>query len=113
MNQIDNISNDSNQSITLVLADASTVVLKLQYLPAIQRWMMGITYGTFEVQGLNVSIHPNLLRGWRNLLPFGITCTTIDGADPLYIDDFSNGRANLYVLTAAEVDEFETEVIGA
>lgn len=112
MNLIDNISDDARQSVTLVLTDGSTVTMALQYMPAIQRWEAGFTYGTFSVQGVNLCIHPNLLRGWRNLIPFGIACNTIDGADPLYIEDFASARAALYLLTEEEVADFETEIIG-
>ena len=112
MNQIDNLSNDANQLVTLVLDDGSTVSMSLQYMPTIQRWAVGFTYGDFSAQGMNLCIHPNLLRSWRHIIPFGIACNTIDGADPLYIDDFASGRAALYLLTQAEVAEFETDIIG-
>lgn len=112
MNLIDNLSNDANQLVTLVLQDGTTVSMDLQYMPTIQRWAVGFTYGAFEVQGMNLCIHPNLLRGWRNIIPFGIACFTIDGADPLYIDDFSSGRASLYILNQQEVESFETDIIG-
>jgi hypothetical protein len=112
MNLIDNLSNDANQLVTLVLEDGTSVSMSLQYMPTIQRWAAGFTYGNFSATGLNLCIHPNLLRSWRNVIPFGIACNTIDGADPLYIDDFASGRASIYLLTAAEVADFETEIIG-
>lgn len=112
MNIIDNLSNDAHQTVTLVLEDGTTVTMDLQYMPVIQRWGIGFTYGTFSVQGMNLCIHPNLLRGWRHIVPFGIACLTIDGADPLYIEDFASGRASLYLLTQQEVADFETDIIG-
>lgn len=113
MNQIDNLSNDASQQTTIVLPDGSTATIQIKYLPTVQRWTLGVTYGDFSVVGINICIHPNLLRVWINILPFGITCTTIDGVDPIYIDDFSSGRAALYVLTESEVLDFEDSIMGA
>lgn len=110
MTQIDNLSNDADQVTTVILDDGSKVTITLLYLPAIQRWSLDVTYGNFTVLGLNLCIHANILRGWRNLIPFGIMCSTIDGADPIYIDDFSSGRASLFVLNSDDVLDIESTV---
>lgn len=110
---IDNLSNDAFQTTSVVLSDGTKVILNLSYLPAIQRWTVDIIYGeSFIVHGINLTIHPNILRNWRNLLPFGLACTTIDGADPFNVEDFSSHRATLYMLASEDVVQIEESIFG-
>lgn len=113
MNAITNVTNDANQILTVVLDDGSGVALTLTYRPAIQRWTMDIEHGDFVVRGLNISMFPNLLQPWKENAGFGIGCTTTDGGDPLFIDDFSNGRATLYILNEADVAVINATYLGA
>ena len=110
MNQIDTISNDANQLIRFVLDDGTTVSMSLVYRPAIQRWTVDVVRNDFEADGINVSAHPNFMRPWVNVVPFGIACTSTDGGDPVYIDDFVNGRCALYVLDQADVAAVEADI---
>jgi len=113
MRSVDNLTSNANQLINFVLDDNTTVVLNLIYFAATQRWMVNVLRGTFVVNGISVCNYPNILREWRNLIPFGLACQTVDGGDPVNIDDFTNGRAVLYVLSAADVALFEQTVFGA
>lgn len=113
MNSIDNLTSDANQITRVVLDDGSTVIIQLVFNAAVQRWTMNLIYGDFQVNGLGICIHPNFMREWRNILPFGLGCTTIDGADPVFVDDFSSDRATLHVLTEADVADFEATYFGA
>lgn len=113
---IDNISDDSSQKISISLDDGTVVVLTLNYRPAIQRWTVDVVRtdsSEFEVNGLMICVHPNLLRQWRNLIPFGLACTTIDGVDPIDINDFVSGRATLYILGSDNVTAIESAIMGA
>jgi hypothetical protein len=112
MNKIDNITADPNQTTKLVLADGSIVVLSLVYFPSIQRWMASIIYGTFQVNNINVSVNPNFMREWRNIIPFGLACFTTDGIDPVYLEDFQDEKASLYLLDEADVLDIEATVLG-
>lgn len=110
MVSIDNISNDASQITVPVLSDGTRITLTLNYLPTIQRWGMEIAYGDFSVKSIILCNHPNIMRSWRNLIPFGIGCSTLDGADPFNIDDFSSGRATLYVLDSTDVSNIEDKI---
>lgn len=116
MQRVDNISNESIQSTKIVLADGSIVTLTLRFNPALERWVFDISRDDFSLQGLNMCLHPNLLRPWRNVIPFGLSCTSNDGIDPTLQDDFlpdsdGNSRAVLYVLDASEVQQVEEVVL--
>ena len=111
MNQVDNISDDFSQIMSITLEDRSVIVLEFNYRPMIQRWTVNLTHGDFVLNGLNISVHPNMVRNYRNVIPFGIACTTLDGVDPIRSDDFSTGRASIYILTASEVGQIEADVV--
>lgn len=113
MNQIDNLSDDANQLTRVALPDGSLVSLALVYRPATQRWTVSVTRNDFTVNNVNLCVHPNILRQWRNLIPFGLACVTTDSGDPVLIDDFTSGRATLYILTQADVTEVELNIFGA
>lgn len=113
MNRIDTITGDANQVTKLVLDDGTVAQLTLNYRGAIQRWSFDVVHPLLTVRGLNLCVQPNLLRSWREIIPFGIGCTTTDGADPVYVDDFTSGRATLHLLDAADVKTVEATIFGA
>ncbi len=88
-------------------------MLTLTYRPTVQRWVVNISDGTFEVDGINLCVSPNIMRPWKNVVPFGIMCLSIDGLDPFFIDDFSSGRVTMYLLSAADVAAFEASFFGS
>jgi len=108
MYQVTNITNDPNQSLNLVLPDGvSTAQLNLRYKSNLKSWYMDLTYLGFSFSNRRVCSHPNLIRQWFKILPFGLGCYTLDGSDPYFIEDFQNGRSGLLLLTEDEVDNFE------
>ena len=113
MYQINNISSEPNQSIDLVLPDGSSVAtLTLNYSSNLKSWYMSLLYNDFSLNGRKVYSNPNILRQWKNTLPFGLACITTDNSDPFYVDDFSKGRCSLVLLNQAEVQNFETALSG-
>lgn len=112
MTQIDNITEQANQTTQVVLPDGSILTVALQYNGSTERWTMDVSHTLLTVNGMNVSCHPNMLREWRNVIPFGLACTTLSGYDPTNVQDFTNGQAQLYVLTAADVQDVEATIFG-
>jgi hypothetical protein len=113
MIKLDSLSDNSDQLLQSVLDDGTIVTLEFLYKPAVQRWFFNVTYGTTIINGLGLCVHPNLLRQWRNTLPFGICCITTDGVDPINTDDFVNARAAVYVLNSTDVEFVESSIIPA
>ena len=111
MLQISNLTDNANQQTTSLLSDNSSVVFSFRFLPVVQRWVMDISYGDFAIKGMNLCIHPNLLRTFRQRIPFGLACVAPDGVDPFDINDFINGRILLFILDnsggGTEVEEVE------
>ncbi len=98
MVQIQNLGENAHQKTTVALADGSVVVFTLNFMPTAQRWAFDMEYDGKTYACLGLAVHPNLLRGFRDTLPFGLACASTDGVDPFDIRDFSSGRIILSVL---------------
>lgn len=107
MTYINTITSDPVQSMTLKLDTGDSVILSLSYFESQRGWFYGITYGTFAIYNKRVVTGVNMLRGFRNLLPFGFACITNDGYEPVFKEDFSNGRAKFLLLNPADINSVE------
>lgn len=115
MTIIDNLTDASFQTTDLILPDNTVATLMLSYRPRTKRWVADVGYAplNFQVYGLALCCFPNVLRAWRNILPFGLGSLTSDGTDPFDINDFATGRVTVLLLTAPDVEAVETKIIGA
>ncbi len=105
---IKEITEDPRQKHTLILPDGSQFAMSLEFKPLQLGWFVtNFTYGDFIINNFRIVTLPNMLRQWKNRLRFGLGCFTNDTSEPTQIQDFSSGRAKLYVLTAEEVDQYE------
>lgn len=105
---IQNVTSSPYQKQTLVLEDGSFLTLTLRFAPLQQCWFFDdITWQDFTVKGMRCSNMPNILRQWKNFLPFGLGCFSKANREPSLQEDFSSGASKLYILTEAEVLEYE------
>lgn len=111
MFQLNNLTASANQTSTAVLADGSSVVLTFHYWAVTHRWTFDASRKGFAVKGKGLSSHKNILRPWRNAVPFGLRVQTQDGTDPFMPDDLSSGRVAVIVLdgTAGSTDLTDAE----
>ncbi len=107
MKLLNKINDNAHQKFFLTGNPGQRIILVLRYLASQQMWMADIEWGEFVLNGILVTASPNMLRNYKNLIPFGLACTVVDGLDPYYIDDFDKGRASLFLLSAAEVQAIE------
>lgn len=109
MKKISAITSDAKQSLNLILDDSSRVSMNINYIPSQAGWFYSLAYGdSFLVRNRRLVNSPNMLRAFRNIIPFGLACTVIDGYEPVYQDDFTGGRVSLFLLNQDEVAEVET-----
>lgn len=89
--------------------EQGTIIFELYYRPAIQMWMLDLTFEDFIVKGLRVCNSPDLLTQFSNLMPFGLMCSvvSVSGYEPSLIDDFSSGRVTLNILDNDEKEQIE------
>lgn len=111
MIKITNVSNDAHQKTTVLLADNTSVVITLDFLPATQKWAISVSRDTFKASSIRLCVHPNILRSYRQVIPFGLACVASDGVDPFDIEDFETERIQLFVLdnTNGETDVVKVE----
>lgn len=113
MRKIENLTADPLQKQTVVLDDGSRLQIRLYFRPNQYGWFLDeITWNTFTLRGLRVCNSLNLLHQWRNGITFGLVCVTAGNREPTQANDFSSGASSLYVLTAAEVAEYDVALRG-
>jgi hypothetical protein len=106
------LNNSSRQQINIVGDNGEIIPFLIYFLPTQNGWAFDVEYSDFKLNGAYLTISPNCLRGYRNILPFGISCISTDGYEPQFINDFSDGRVSLFLLNAVEAAQIETEVYG-
>ena len=113
MKLINSVTDDPNQIMSVVLEDGSSLALTLTYIAGLKGWYYSFTWGSYSVYNRRIVKGINAIRALRGILPFGIFVDTTDGYEPIYIDDFSKGRATLYTLSQTDVDSAEQQLSDA
>lgn len=108
MKVISGISSDYNQKFKLTLTNGNSVDCALSFYPNQVGWYISFAYeGIVCSTPLRLTVCPNILREYKNRLPFGIGCSTTDNNEVMYVDDFESGRASLLLLDENDVDYVE------
>jgi hypothetical protein len=107
MTYINTITDDPVQTMTLKLDNGDSVIFNLSYFESQKGWFYNITYGTFALYNRRIVTGVNMLRGFRNLLPFGFACITDDGYEPVFKEDFKNSRAKFLLLDETDIGKVE------
>lgn len=109
MRYINKLSNASYQKTFLTGNQGQRITLTVRYMPSQRLWLMDVLYDSFSAYGLVLVNGVNLLRNYKNLIPFGLACGTPDLLDPYNIGDFASGYARLYLLTNDEKNQIELD----
>ncbi len=110
---INQITTAPKQLHTLNLPDGTSATLALEYKPMQVAWFITqLTYRDFEVNNLMVVTSANMLRQFKNRIPFGLAVFVDGNHEPTLPTDFSSGRARMTVLTEEEVDYYEEFLSG-
>lgn len=104
---INKITADPSQNLNLTGISNIVVKMGLRYLPRMRLWSMDLSWNDFSANGIIITTAPNMLRQFRDIVPFGMTCLTTNGLDPYGLKDFLEQKANLYLLDATEVQQIE------
>lgn len=101
------LTDAASQQINIIGDNGEVIPFLINFLPTQNGWFFNIEYNDFILNGVYLTLSPNCLRGYRNVLPFGLLCTSVDGYEPQFASDFIDGRISLYLLNADEVAEVE------
>lgn len=107
MQLITQLTDNPTQTMKLVLDTKELVQFDLRFMPTQRSWYCNVIYKEIELYGLKVALFPNILRHFKNMLPFGIMFKSNDHVEPFKLDDFTTGRVQMYVLNADEVEQIE------
>jgi hypothetical protein len=107
MTWINVITEDPSQGMTLVLPDGTSVKFSMKYFDGQQGWYYSLTYGNFQLSNRRIVVGLNLLRAFRNIIPFGFKVTTQNGGEILGQEDFINNNASFYLLDSEDIVEAE------
>lgn len=107
MYKFTNLGNEPRQQMTMILDNQSNIKFTFEYKANQLGWFFGFEYGDVNYQNIRLTTSYNILRAYRNWLPFGLRCDTADDEEPMDINDFVNGYANVYLLTKADVQAIE------
>lgn len=97
------ITSQPKQQLSLVLEDGSTVAALIEYRPQQIGWFADFTWGTWIARGIRLTSSPNLLRQYRQVIPFGLAIIMANNVDPLNVTDFADGTATVFLLNADDV----------
>ena len=107
MYKLTSLGNEPKQKIIMIINDNIRVPFYFEYKSNQLGWFFGFQYGDVNYQNVRLTTSYNILRAYRNWLPFGLRCDTADDEEPMSIDDFVNGYANVYLLTKEDVQTIE------
>lgn len=107
MKRLDGIRASGVQSLSTTASNGDIVSIKLFFNAATQEWKIDIESNNFFLKGSRVFSSPNLLCQYENIIPFGLAVITEGGGEPFIVNDFSSGRANMYILSPEEVEEVQ------
>jgi hypothetical protein len=107
MINVTGLTSQPKQAFFLTLNDGSLVSCYIEYRPQQLGWFANFSWATWIVSGIRLSAAPNILRQWQNRIPFGLSLLTANNAEPLNLEDFSSGYAQLVLLNSDEVAEVD------
>lgn len=107
MFQLTQLGNDPRQELEMILDSNIRIKFIFEYRENQLGWFFGFKYGANEYTNIRLTTSYNILRAYRNWLPFGLRCDTADDEEPMGLNDFVNGYATVYLLTKADVQAIE------
>lgn len=110
MHQITTLTNEPKQRCQLVLESNDTVDFRLYFYPRQQSWYFDFAYKDLIVNGSKAVLSPNVLRNFKNIIPFGIGFSADSLVEPFSLDDFSSGRVRMYLLNREDIQQIEQEI---
>ena len=112
MNLLNEITDDAKQQMTVVTPSGEEFDFYLEFRESQGLWFANIAYKDIAINGFGLVCSRNILRQWKNIIPFGMAIGSTDVGDPYYLDDFVTGRIGLFILSKEEVEQVEAEIYG-
>jgi hypothetical protein len=111
------LTQDPNQANPIILPDGSKAVWTLYYRPQQKGWTYDLSWSNplnpalaFSLRGQRLVAGPNIIRQFRNQLPFGLMVQTAGQVEPIAQTTFTDGTTTVYVLDPQDVTSIETQI---
>ncbi len=105
MIEITKLTDNSFQTISVTNEDGLIIDIEFVFFPTQNRWIYNLSNNQFILKGSILSLSPNDLYRYDNLIAFGMSVVSVDGFGPSRIDDFSKNRIQVFILNASETKE--------
>lgn len=113
MYAIQGFTTDPKQKLVVQLADGTNFTFRVYYDDFQKGWFIAeLTYQGYTIYGMRIVNSNNLIRQYKNTLPFGLYVTTPGSREAMLITDLSVGNTVIYVMSAAEVAQNEVYLSG-
>jgi hypothetical protein len=115
MQTINGITDAPFQQMTIPLPGGTDLTLQMYFRESQNGWFftsLNWNNGQWVENGRRIVTHPNMLRTYQNIIPFGIACFTDNNREPTQQEDFASGASTLNLLTASEVQSVEKFIQG-
>ena len=110
MQQITTLSDEYKQQFKIELESGETLTFDFEYRPNQLGWFFGFEYKDVKMSNIRLCTADNLLRAYRNRLPFGLAVITTDDGEPYGVGDFLSGYCTLYLLDESDVVAVEGNI---
>ena len=91
-----------SQKQRLILPDGSSVTLQMAFKPMQYGWFIqSLIWQQFSLAGVRVVYSPKIMNQFRNQIPFGLACYSVQNREPTQQEDFSSKNSTLYLMTQA------------
>jgi len=112
MLQITEITAEPKQKHAVDIVGYEPATFFFEFRPNQNAWFLSLIWSSFATYNIQIAKNYNLLRQFKNVIPFGLTIHTKSGQDPMQEDSFSSGDVQFYILSSSEVAEVETALYG-
>lgn len=106
MRRLTGLTDDPKQQFAMVIEGYDAATVTLEYKSSQYAWFMSVVWGNFELYGERVATGPNMLRQFKDIIPFGIAVSGNNAIDPLFLTSWLTD-CSFYVLDAADVESAE------
>jgi len=108
MKLIPSLTDSPLQRLSFVLEDKRRVIFTFRYSSQQLGWFFDLEFENFFVlSGLRLVSSQNILRQWREIIPFGLAIITIGEGEPMRVSDLADETVQLYVLEGGDIDYIE------
>lgn len=110
MYQLSGFTDAPKQTISFALEDGSLVDFAFEFRDRQRGWFFDVTYGDFVLKGQRMTSHPNALRAFKNLLPFGLAIVALTPYEPQEITALTDGTVLFYMVEGDELATLDARI---